>query len=470
MKKRNTFIQPAMKIIMGLVLIFFIAPQFNCFAQVANDFFLNTGSQRTLNPGGKLDIYVEFIDTSEVPHEASPTEIDGWAVNGKSSLDATDGKLDPDLTLTHATYTAPEIAPANNPVAITVKVKPYGSKSVVILYCNVTVRKAAYRITMDAEQTVSDAGQDIKLHGECFANLKALPDGNYFLEPVDKTRNMQVTVEKGILAEKDGGSGKLIAPFSYSFPFLFGIDKMNQSNPTGHGTVYLYYTSPQKGKVIWKMQNGDGVLTETVDIDQGSMTYAPGTTTQVGKPGNDVMNAIALSATTNLNLLNYLVAADQGKLAIQNANQNISNAQDKMDFAKQLQAHLNDPNYFKTQQGQADLQKAMSMQEQMGGNIGNISDQTKQIDAEITNKTMNDQGYAGSKQFNHDLGKEELSKIGDEGITGNAAMAQVVPGSAAVRIEGNFNPKSTDAFSESMDKTTGDVHTTIKINVEKISD
>jgi len=334
---------------------------------------------------------------------------------------------------------------------------------------NIVVAEDEYKIKMDAEQTIPEAGQDIKLHGECTAILKGLPDRTYMLEPLDKTRNMQVTVEKGIYANKDGRSGKLIEPYSYTFPFLFSIGKMDKSNSSGNGTVYLNYTSPQKGKVVWRIVSGDKTVIETVDIDQGAVTYSPGTTTRIGSPGNDAKNAIAISAVTNLNVLNYFMAKDNGQVAMQNAQKNISNAKNQMAFAKQSEAHMHDPNYFKTKQGQADLQKAMSLQQQIGGNIANISNQTKQMSADISNKVMNDSGYAGSKQFNQDLGKEQMSELGDEEATGNAAMAQVVPGAAIIRNEGNFFLDSVQSFNESKEASIGGVQTSIKIKVEKIT-
>ncbi|HET7117052.1 MAG TPA: hypothetical protein VFI29_11205 [Hanamia sp.] len=445
-----------------LVILF----QISGYSQSLSDYLILPGDKKTLLPEGKLSLHVVYVDSSHTIRDAVPSVANLiWMVNGHplNALVPTDGDLN--LKLGHeneATYTAPEV-PDKNPIAITVSITDPDEKGKVILYCNVTVLRASYKITMDAEQTISDAGQDIKLHGKCYANLKTLPNGTYFLEPLDKTRNMKVTVEKAIYVSGDGGSGKLITPYSYTFPFLISIGKMDKTHSSGPCTVYLNYTSPQEGKVVWQMKN----LTETVDIDSGKITYKPGRTIQFGKPGNPAENAIALSAATNLNLLNYLIGTNPEN-AIQNAHQNLSDAQSQLDFAKRMEAHENDPNYFKTAQGKADLQKAMAFQKQIGGNIANISNQTKQLDAEMDSKTTNNPDYAGSKKFQQDIGKEGILRLGDEDVTGNEAMAKVTPGIGSVRIKGSFNAKSALSFSGEENGDIKGVNVSIKIKVEKL--
>lgn len=438
-------------------------------AQGNDGYTLLPGSAKTLPPGGQMTLYVKYITADGTPTDPIANDVVSWNVNGHAvnALAPTDGDLSTDLTLTKATYTAPAAAPEKNPIAISVTLKSRTGKGQIILVCNVTVLKAQYKISMDAENTISSAGKDIKLHGECYANLKALPDGTFMLEPVDKTRNMNVTVEKGEMVNADGASGRLITPLQYTFPFLFSIGKMAKGASTAPATVYLNTTSPQKGIVNWLYTTPKGTVNITVDIDKGTMTTSPpGQTVQLIPEGTN--NMYALDGVTNLNLLFDLMGGNPN-LAIQNANQNIANSQDQMAFAKRMQAHMNDPNYFKTAQGKADLQRMQSMNQQIGGNIVNSSSTTKNIDADIAQKAKNDPNYVGSAQFQSDIGKSKLSSIADKGIYQKDAMAQVAPGTATTRIEGSFNAKSGTAFTGNLESSVGPMNTSIKITVEKIN-
>ena len=113
--------------------------------------------------------------------------------------------------------------------------------------------------------------------------------------------------------------------------------------------------------------NGHTVV-QTIDIDNGTLVYTPGTSTQIGAPGNADKNAIAMSTVTQLNLIASVNRMDIGK-TIDNTNRNISGSQDMMALAKRMQTHENAPDYFKTKQGKADLQKLMALRQKVGGNI-----------------------------------------------------------------------------------------------------
>ncbi|MBS1655171.1 MAG: hypothetical protein JSU05_10020, partial [Bacteroidetes bacterium] len=322
-----------------------------------------------------------------------------------------------------------------------------------------------YKIIMDAEYTVDGTGRDIKLHGEYISSLKQLGDGTYILEPTDKTRNMNITVQKADAVNADGASGKLITPLQYTIPFLFTVGKMDKQLSEGHAIVYLNTTSPESGQVQWLYTTPGGSLTTTYDIDNGTINNTPpGQTIQLIPKGSNTM--FAMDAVTGLDILSNLMA-DQN-IATQNINQNISNEQDQMAFAKRLQAHMNDPAYFKTAQGKADLQRMQSFNQQSGSNIVNSSSTTKNIDADIAKKLKDNPGYAGSAQFQKDIGTSEMSRAADKGIYQKDAMAQVTPGTAKVRIEGSFEPNSMEAFSGNLESSLGPMKVTIKITVEKI--
>lgn len=446
-------------------------------AQDNEGYYLSPNLPSTIDPNQSVAIhllYTPMAKNDPINAEsgaALSTFIVQWTVNGKkiNELNPADGKVKAahGFDLSTITYTAPEVTPAKNPVAIAVQVKTKDHSLLWLVY-NVKIVEAQYKITLDAEQTLPMAGQDIKLHGECFANLKATANGTYFLEPIDKTRNIQVTVEKGILAEKDGGYEKLIAPFSYTFPFLFEIDKMDKNHPISNGTMNLYYTSPQSGKVVWDL---DGQAIQTIDIDKGTLYLdPPGMLQQLGTAGNPTLNAISMSAVTQLNLIASYNRTNINN-TMDNVDRNTDNSGDMMVFAKRMQAHENDPNYFKTKQGRADMQKLMALRKKVGGNISGTSALTQKLNNSIDKNYANDPNYAGSKKMYSDAGKLKASEIAHNLTHNETSMAQVAPGNALLRIEGKFNPKSQQAFYQEIKGASlggGEQQTVFKIKVVKI--
>lgn len=437
------------------------------YAQDDGGFILYPGHQATLAPGGKISLSVQYIKTNGTPLNVTSDEIVSWNINGHAlnALAPTDGDLSPDLTLTKAVYTAPVVVSEKDPVAVSVTLKSKSGKGVMILVCNVTVLKVKYKITMDAENTLAASGEDIKLHGECVATLKALSDGTYMLEPVDKTRNMNVTVEQNKLVNANGATGQIVSPQKYIFPFLFSIGAINKATLSGNATVYLNTTAPQTGTVKTEITADDKTVTTIADIDKGTITtIAPDFTSTYTLPNTGLY---AMDGITHLNLVSEL--ASDMRRTMQNTGENIANAQEQMAWAKRLQAHEHDPAYFKTAQGKKDLQQMQALQQQVGDNIKNASSATKNMEADIARKSKTQPGYAGSKQMQADISRTQLSADFDKTIYQKDAMAEVAPGTARVRIEGTFNAKSAEAFSGSLENATGPVNTTIKIKVEKMN-
>jgi hypothetical protein len=323
-----------------------------------------------------------------------------------------------------------------------------------------------YKITMDAENTLAETGEDIKLLGECTASLKTLDDGTFMLEPVDKTRNMKVTVEQNKIVNAGGAVGQIVIPQQYVFPFLFSIGKMDKDLGSGEATVYLNTTAPQTGTVKSEIMADGKTVTTIVDIDKGSITtIAAGHTGTYQLPTGGMM--YAMDAVTHLNLLSGF--ASNINTTMQNTNRNIASAQQKMEWAKRMQAHQNDPAYFKTAQGKKDMEQMQALQQQLGGNIKNEGSNTTAIRQAMTKKMEKDPNYAGSAQFYQDRAKLRMNSDADKTLGGGKhAMAEVAPGTARLRIEGTFDTTSDEAFSESMENNTGPMNTTIKIKVEKI--
>lgn len=450
------------------------------FAQVKNGFILYPKGAQTLEPEQEMTIslhYAPIIGKDPLKSmfgiELSPYVI-RWTVNGKNmnELSPADGSLSfvHSFDLSAVKYKAPAISPAKNPVAIAVEVKAKDN-STIWLVCNVTIQPAQYKITLEAEQTLPLIGQDIMLHGQCYANLKTAVDGTYFLEPLDKTRNMQIKVEKAVSVEKDGTSKKLISPMIYSIPFLFTVDKLDKAHPMGNATMNLYYTSPQKGQVVWKIQGDGHTIIRTVDIDKGTLTYSPGNTVQLGVSGNSGQNSIAMATATELELIAGIRRMNIRE-TIDNAHRNMSGSEDMKDMALRMQAHEKDPNYFKTKQGEADLQKLMALRQKIGGIITNTSTKTKNINAKINDQYANNPDYINSKAFKADR-EEAMDSKGEDAFRtqGQATVAEVTPEGALLRIEGKFNSNNSQAFLQEVKGTSiggGEQTATFKIKVEKI--
>jgi hypothetical protein len=74
----------------------------------------------------------------------------GWMVNGKplNQQDATVGTLRAQAVIDRATYTAPHVVPAKNPVALSVTFSPPGGKASITLVCNVTIRDQGNFVTI----------------------------------------------------------------------------------------------------------------------------------------------------------------------------------------------------------------------------------------------------------------------------------------------------------------------------------
>lgn len=443
-------------------------------AQENEGFVLNPSQPKALAPNQSVQINLAYIPVSDSDTTISFTGtslseyVIQWTVNGKkmNTLSPADGTLHAShgFNLASVIYTAPAVAPAKNPVAVAVQIKTKDGSSL-WLVCNIQILKAQYKITLEAEQILPQAGQDIKLLGECYATLQPLDDGTYMLEPVDKTRNMNVTIKQNKIANADGAVSQIILPQQYKFLFLFSIVNMDKNSKTGKATVYLNTTAPQSGTVKNETTSDGKTVTTIVDIDKGSVTtIAPGYTNTYTLPTGG--NLYVMDAITHLDLLSGF--ASDINTTMQNVNQNIADAQQKMEWAKRMQAHQNDPNYYKSAQGKKDMLKMQTLQQQVGRNIKNESNTTADIRQEMTKKMEKDPNYAGSDQFHQDLEKLQMNHDADKTIGGKPAMAEVATGTARLRIAGTFNTGSSEAFSESRENDTGPMHTTIKMKVEKM--
>lgn len=394
-------------------------------SQDASNYTMFPAKGATVFTGGKVQISFQYIGTNgALVKGTSDASMGNWTIDGKirdqqdpaeGSLRITDG-----LKATTVEYTAPDKVPPRNPVAIAVSFHPSAdSKSLVTLICNVTVI-SGYKVTADMELTGPD-GIHIVLSGECIARLKPLADGTNMLEPVDGKSDMIVTVKKFSMAK----GFSLVGPWQYTIPIFISIGKINANEPS-HARFVI----------------------QRFGTDQIETYSANGHTLQ-----EHMIHPLFFNAFI--------------KDEIQTQKNNIADAEDQKAWAERMQAHRNDPAYFKTPQGQADVKRMQKLQQELGGNISDPNPQAQQVAQQIAQKAKQDPGYIGSAQYQRDLGKEEMLNQANKDEDGKMPMAKT-PLSGALNVEGSFNAGNSTPLEVTKESTTGGaLHGEIKIRIIK---
>lgn len=289
-----------------------------------------------------------------------------------------------------------------------------------------------YQLTADFNAVGPD-GTNYHFIGECKVYLKALDDGTSMLAPLDKSRQMDLTIEKAALTSHSIFEG----PNRYKIPFLFTTDKRDPKHPGPlNATFALNTVCPQSGKVEWTFTAGGHKVKYTCDIDKGILTYLPGgpvpVTGAVGKP-------YAMDASTDLDILQYFGEQQ----VLNNTGENLGKSNDLLIFMRRMQAHQHDPAYFNTPQGKADMQRMSAFQRQSGSD-GNMPKNFKQ--AALYNLANKDIPPANS-----------------------ANRARMLPGTARIRVKGAFNSETNDiAFDSVTEGSVGPLKASIKVTVQKL--
>ncbi|HVV54251.1 MAG TPA: hypothetical protein VHC47_02935 [Mucilaginibacter sp.] len=293
---------------------------------------------------------------------------------------------------------------------------------------NIDVANSLYQLTADFEASGPE-GISYKFQGKSKVYLKHLPDGTYMLAPLDKSRFMDLTIETAQLTDHS----TFIGPKAYKIPFLFTMDKLNNQH-TAHATFALTTVCPMKGQVKWIFHADGHDVLYTVDIDKGTVTYQPGNT--VSLP-NGAGQPYAFNGASDLDILQYF-----GQTQVMNDfSENMSNGQDIIAFARRMQAHEHDPNYFKTAQGKADLKQMQTLQKKMG--------------------------YNGAMPQN--MGQAALLKAANQyNPAPNSQAPKMMPGMARVRVEDTFNSEDGTAFNGTLQGGVGPMQASIKVKVEKL--
>lgn len=289
-----------------------------------------------------------------------------------------------------------------------------------------------YKLTADFSAVGPD-GTNYHFIGESKVYLKALDDGTLMLAPLDKSRQMDLTIEKAALTSHSIFEG----PNKYKIPFLFTTDKRDPKHPGSlNATFALNTVCPQSGKVEWTFIAGDHRVKYTCDIDKGMLTYLPGGTVPVvgavGKP-------YGLDASTDLDILQYFGEQE----ALDNTRQNLKKSDDLLIFMRRMQAHQHDPAYFNTPQGKADMQRMASFQKQSGSSA-NMPKNFKQ--AALYNLANKDMPPANGTN-----------------------RAKMLPGTARIRVLGAFNPGAKGiAFDASTESSFVNLNVPLKASIKVI--
>lgn len=405
-------------------LILLFATCLTSHGQDASNYVMHPGASATVSTGGKLNLFFQYITTEgAVINGASDLSIANWTINGKSAGQGGDGegtlRVTDGMNATKVEYTAPDKIPATNPVAVAVSFHPSsGSKSMVTLICNITVI-AGYKVTVDMELT-GPAGIHISLSGESKTQLKPLADGTYMLEPVDKKSDMNMTVKDFSMTQVT-----FMGPYKYTIPLFISIGKIG-----GNGSA------PAKL-----------VLARFGMTDPSESYMADGRTTQTHMIEPLFFNAF----------IHEFLQTDKT---------NIADAQDEKEWAERMQAHQGDPAYFKSAQGQADMQRLQKLQQEMGSSVNNPDVQAQQLAQQISQKAQQDPNYMGSAQYKKDIGREELLAQGNKD-TGGATPSSDVRMHGVLNIEGTFQAASSTPLEMTKQASSGGFQAEIKVKAVK---
>lgn len=289
-----------------------------------------------------------------------------------------------------------------------------------------------YKLTADFNAVGPD-GTNYHFIGESKVYLKALDDGTFMLAPLDKSRQMDLTIEKAALTSQSEFGG----PNKYKIPFLFTTDKRDPKHPGPlNATFALNTVCPQSGKVEWIFTAGGHKVKYTCDIDKGTLTYLPGGTVPVAGAGG---KPYGLDASTDLDILQYFGEQQ----VLNNTGQNLGKSNDLLIFMRRMQAHQHDPAYFNTPQGRADMQRMAAFQKQSGSG-GNMPKNFKQAAL-------------------YNLANKDMPP------TNSTNRAKMLPGTARIRVQGAFNPGAKGiVFDASTEGSPAPLEVPLKASIKVI--
>jgi len=283
---------------------------------------------------------------------------------------------------------------------------------------DITVADGTYKVKLEAEVT-GPSGIHYKLSGTSTTSLVPYADSTFALRPTDGTRNMQVTVQTAGVA----GKMMLKSPYNYNIPFVLNL-----------GNV---------GKRVDKQAPAKISIENFSPVDNKGFPQAETYTVQ----GHDIV------LSGNINSMFATAFMQTTQAAIQ---ESAAKAEQDMGFLKRVQANQNNPAYFQTAQGKADMQQLQKMSQETGRGYSSV----------YGNSKANGKGSASAQNVIQGQMATQ-NNASAYGAAPNAYTPTVLGGT--FHADGTFNPQGGTAMEIDKNESTGEMHGTIKITVEKVN-
>lgn len=258
----------------GMCLLFFAPFARPGLAAPATDQILLPRGEISVPVGARVDLHIYDIDSSGAIRQAAAIlPIPTWMLNGKlpDVADASEGKLTVNLTLTDATYVAPDKIPPVNPVAVSVQLSSPGpGQPQATLICNIRITDLENHFQIQGPRVQSeDFHQDDSHAGDTFLNYAqmAVLQGNEL--------TIQIAPMSGKSPESDGGAGMTL-----------GINGI------------------KPGKYIWTVGNNENtpstIATFNIKRDSGMTVYSSTDCVPHDPPPGQSCNTISLEGVTTI--------------------------------------------------------------------------------------------------------------------------------------------------------------------------
>ncbi|MBS1501615.1 MAG: Ig-like domain-containing protein [Bacteroidetes bacterium] len=275
-----------------------------------------------------------------------------------------------------------------------------------------------YKVTMEAEVT-GPSGMHYKLKGEATTSLISFADSTYGLRSTDGTKNMQVNV----ITAGVPGKMTLINPRKYNIPIVINVGNVGAGlKRSAKATIAIQSFSPTDN------------MSRTIE----EMYRTPASV--ISMPNN--INAVFHSAFM--------------QNTISSVKANGAKARQDLPVLERLRANKNNPAYFQSAQGKADLAALQKLSQQHGFDLSKMYSGKGKAPAGAS--AANIAFVQGIKNTQTDPNASKTAP--------DAGVPSVMGG--LYQKEGTFNPQSSTALEIDDQSSVGPVHGNIKITIEKI--
>jgi hypothetical protein len=282
---------------------------------------------------------------------------------------------------------------------------------------DIVVADDIFRIRMEAELTGPEK-MHYKLIGECMAVPVAYADSTYGLRPQDGSKNMNITV----ITAGVPGKLTLVKPKTYHIPFVLNTGNLGKTlSKTAPATISIESFSPTEQ-----------------GLAQSEYYQTPGGILNLPDNINSNFNAPFM------------------KTAVAAGKENGAKARQDLPWIKRLRDNKNNPAYFNSPQGKADLQQMQKFSQEHGMNFPQIY-----ANSQAPPKGASDASMAFAKGILNTQSDTSASHTAP-----NAYKPTVMGG--LFHADGSFNPKNKTCMQIDKEEDISTIHGKVKITVEKI--